>query len=354
MAYASFQELLLAEGDAMTRYGNTPLASPVHWSGSEDGGGVPLAATAALPVIGKAAVVQSIIASCNVPILAQIDVTGDAAGRFGGTPFRVQIGAQQPVSVPMTTVQRGFQVTNGVVSLRVVRAYDAAPTTVDLWGSISASGWTITADFDWSAPKTVLFVGDSIFNGTGVTRTSEMLPWLLKAYWLSRKVRTRIVLKSASGSTTGDHATWVTQGYHDITPPDLVIYEVGTNDCGNYLSAGQVAPATYVANIAAWWARQSLLWPKAKMIVTSPPPRGAAAPEAQAVLLRAALAVWVASQNSSRLAYIDLGTAFDRTNTSFFAASDAANDRVHWSAAGHAAVATVMQTTLPGLGLAAA
>jgi len=339
-----FQERLIAEGDALTRYGHTPLASPVHWSGSESGGGTQLAATAALPLIGKAAVVDSIVASCNVPILAQVEVSADTAGRFPGTPIRAMLAANQPLTVPTSFLVRGFQVQNGIVSLRVVRAFDAAPTTVDLWGSISATGWAITDDFDWSAPKVALFVGDSILNGTGPTATARMWPFLVKSYWRSLGTRARIVLKSVSGSTSSDHEAWRAAGYHDIPQVDLVVYALGVNDAGT-----GAADATYTANLAAFWAHVSKRWPAAKMIVCGPTPIENNTAETRAAGLRAAGAAWVAAQASANLRFVDLGSAFDRTLSGNYASSDAAGSRVHPNNTGHAAVGAAFQAAWPGL-----
>jgi lysophospholipase L1-like esterase len=342
----TIRERLFGEGEAITRYGHTPLASPVHWSGSESGGGTTLVNTAAVPLIGKAAFVETLVASCNVPIIAQVQIGPDAAGRFAGTPIRMMLAANQPAVIPTNFLLRGFQVQNGVIALAAIRAFDAAPTTVDLWGALSAHGWAITDDFEWSAPKVALFVGDSILNGTGPTATARMWPFLVKSYWRSLGTRARIVLKSVSGSTSSDHEAWRAAGYHDIPQVDLVVYALGVNDAGT-----GVTDVTYTANLAAFWAHVSKRWPTAKMIVCGPTPIENNTAETRAAGLRAAGAAWVAAQANARLRFVDLGSAFNRAVSSNYASSDTAGSRVHPNDTGNAAVGAAFQAAWPGLGI---
>lgn len=340
----SFQERLLAEGDALTRYGNTPLASPVHWSGSESGGGTGLANTLlAVPLIGKAAFIETITVGCNVPILAQVQISPDLAQRFSGTPYRLMLAANQSTTIPANVLLRGFQVQTGIIALAVIRAFDANPTTVDLWGTVSASGWTITDDFDWAAPKVAMFVGDSILNGTGPTATAKMWPFLVKSYWRSLGTRVRIVLKSVSGSTSGDHETWRAAGYHDVPQVDLVVYAVGVND-----AITAATDAAYTANLAAFWSHTAKRWPAAKMIVCGPTPLGDNTAETRAAGLRAAAADWVAAQADGRLKFVDLGAAFDRTVSGNYVSE---SPRVHPNNTGHAALGAAFQAAWPGLGI---
>lgn len=339
--YSSWQEFLLREGEPLNRF-NFNSAPVVPAAGAVN---TTVAITSALPLIGKAAFVESITASANQACIAQIGIGGDTATRWPGITRQTVLSAGAQNEVACQMLVRGFQVQNGTVSLNVRRMLSAAPGTDEIYAAISVAGWAITDDFDFDAPITVLVIGDSILNGTGPSKTATMWAFRVKAYLLSLGIRARIVLKSVSGSTSADHETWRASGYHDIGKVDLIIDAVGVNDAGN-----AVADGPYIANKTAMWAWASKRYPGAKMLMCGPSPLENNTKETRAVGLRSALQSYVAGVSSSRLKYLNFGTAFDRTVTSNYVGTDTPGDRTHPNDTGHDSMFNVFAAAWSGFG----
>lgn len=119
---------------------------------------------------------------------------------------------------------------------------------------------------------------------------------------------------------------------------------LGTNDA--ILAASGFAD-TYETNLRAFWGWWSKRNPTAALIVAPPGPLGLAANETNAATLRARAASVVAAIGAPRLKLVQIGGAFDRTVSSFYRPSD----QVHWSDAGHAAVAATLQAGLSVAGI---
>jgi lysophospholipase L1-like esterase len=338
--YGSFAEFLLREGEPIQRFSNgsaTPAAGAVNTQ---------IAATAAIPLIGKTLYLQSVHASANQLCVAQIGIGGSADGRFLGFTGQFVTGPGQQIIIPVGMAYRGFQVETGVVGLNVRRMLSAAPGTDVIYGAVTANGNVITDDFNFAANKRVLFIGDSTLNGTGPTKTEKMWPFIVRNHLVDLGYDVRNILKSVSGSTTTDHELWRAGGYHDVADPALCVYSVGINDAG-----AAVSDATYTANLTAFWEWFSDRYSQGKMIVTGVTPLENNTSETRAAGLRAAASAYVTSVNSPRLKYINLGGAFDRTVSSNYAASDTPGSRVHPNDTGHAAVASTFITAFNALNL---
>ena len=335
---------LMREADPYTFNTSNASTAPVNWAGSA--AITPIASTT-IPVIGKAVWLESITASMNVPCLGQVQIAGDASGLFPGFVWQGWIGPNGVV-IPVQQLFRGFQIaTNALVSLSVRNVQDASPTTVNLFGGMSGQGWKLTDDFSFNAPKRVLFVGDSILNGTGPTKTANMWPFLVRDHLRALGSNARVVLKSASSSTSTHHEGWRAAGYHDVDDPDLIVYAVGANDAITGAATG-----TYTTNITAFWTWASKRYPNARVVICGVTPLENNTSETNAAALRSAASGYVTSVNDARLKYINLGAAFDRTSgTTNYATSDTAGSRVHPNDTGHAAVASAFNTAWDALGV---
>lgn len=340
VGYQSFEEFLVREGE------------PASWVNANAGGAIAAGtgtvnvaiATAQGPaLIGKAVLIEEISASLSAPGIAQIQIAASADTRFPGFLKQAVITATA-VSFKVNLMVRGLLNGNSNVTLNVRNNMTAG--SVDYYGAVSASGYRITDDLDLSAPKVVMFAGDSLLNGTGPTKTATMWAFLFKKKLRDLGTRARVCLKTVSGSTTGEHEAMRAAGYHDIAKVDLGVYALGVNDAG-----AAVADATYLVNLTAYWEWFSKRYPLATLVVCGVPPLENNTSETRAAGLRTTASTYVASIASPRLRYINFGTAFDRTVSSNYVGTDTPGSRVHPNDTGHGAMATLFNAAWEAFGI---
>lgn len=336
---AAFIERLVREGDFRSIFGSakiTPAAGGINTQ---------VAALAAPPTVGKVLWAQQLSASFDKPALGQLLITADASGRFpsNGWQFLTRL---EPTLLNFPI--RGFTVTNGIVALNVREMLSTTPGTDTLSGGISLSGFEITDDLDWGAPKVIMIAGDSTICGTGPTRSATHWPFMFKKYLRDTYgIRARLVAKSRSGSTTADHELWRAAGWHDIEQCNLGIYNVSINDVIN-ATANNVT----VANMMAYWDWFKLRYPTAPLILCGTTPLENNTPEALAATLRTAIPAAIAlrpAEEQARLKFINLGSAFDRTVAANYASSDPGGSRIHPDDDGNALIAPVFNAAFTAL-----
>ncbi len=289
-----------------------------------------IATTPALPKIGKVGRIDNIIASCNQACIGQIMIDPSTDGRCPGFVSQHIFTPSVPVIIPVKHLFRGFQLQSGVVVFRVRHMLSTTPGTDVITAALTVTGWSITDDLNYSAKKVALFIGDSILNGTGPTKTAKMWAFLARNYLRSLDHDIRTVLKSAPGATTSDWAAWIDGEYASVERANVIFYSVGVND-----AIAAAADATYTANLLAFWNWAKVRYPDTPVIITTPTPLENNTQETKAVALRAAAIAFVAAQNSPRLKCIDFGSVFDRTVSANYAATDTPGSRVHPVDAGH-------------------
>lgn len=338
VGYGSFEEFLAREGELATW---TNSAGPI--TVATGGGNTGLATAQGPSLVGKAVYIQEVTASLSSPGVGQIQIAASADGRFAGYVRQVVMGASG-VSIAVRQIIRAFMVSTSNVLLNVRNNMTAG--SVDYYGAVSASGWRITDDLDFDAPKVVMFVSDSTMNGTGPTKTATMWPFLFKKRLRELGTRARICLKSVSGATSADHEGWRAAGYHDIARADLIVYAVGINDAGD-----AVSDSAFVANLTAFWQWASKRYPKAKVVICGVTPLENNTSETRAAGLRTAASDYVTGVADERLKYINLGSAFDRTVSSNYAASDTPGARVHPNDTGHAAIYSTFTAAWEAFGI---
>lgn len=336
---AAFIERLMREGDfrTLTNYATiTPAAGAINTS---------VTSLAAPVTMGKVFLARKLQASFDTQAIGQVVITADASGRFSAPTWQF-LNRLEPVDVDM--VIRAFQVTNGIATLAVRQMIGGTPGTSPLYGGLSLTGFEITDDLDYGAPKVMMFVGDSTFAGTGPTRTDLHWPFMFKKYVRDTYgVRARIVFKSRSGSTTANHELWRSAGWHDIEDCHLCVYNVSIND-----AIGAVSNTTTIANMMAFWDWYRLRYPQGKMIICGTTPLENNTPEALAATLRTAIPAEIALRSAdqqARLKFINLGSAFDRTVAANYASTDTAGSRIHPDDDGNAAISPVFNAAYASL-----
>lgn len=329
----SFRERLTLEGQP---YGVTGTTEGATWT--TDGS---VAVTLSSPGITRAWAIDHVIISCNKNARAQLWLNDTGLG--GATShiesFIVTPGA--PVVIPVSTIQRPAlqAASNGAqATVKLRNVYDTDKTNTNL--VCGAIGYAIADDLDLAAPKAMLWLGDSITGyGTGPTVKSNQYDWRVRNYLRSKGIRVRMVNMSASGTTSVFHESRRLQGAYDLPQdPDYLFYSLGVNDAVQGTTA-----ATYKANVAAAIAWKKALYPKAKMVVIGATPIENTTNETALATLRTNAAAAVTEAADATVKYVSLATAFDRTLTSNYAASDTTGNHIHPNDTGHAAIWAVLQ-----------
>lgn len=323
---------MMIEGDPLSAsaFQGTPVATATGTINTT------IVSSPSTPTIGKCAFVETITASLDTAATAQVLITGDANSRFPGFTAQVCIGAGVPVEIKVNKLFRGFQYVGGATL--AVRNNQTAGS-VSYRGAVFVSGTALTDDFDFDAPYTVLYAGDSTINGTGPTLTAAMYPFVLKRWLADQGYRSRVLLKSRSGSTSADHELWRAAGWHSgvVGKPALGVYNVGIND-----AITAVSTSALLANVQSYWSWWSETYPNAPLIVLGVTPLENNTSEAAAAGYRTAVSAWITSVNSPKLKFADPTDLWDRTVSSNYAASDTPGSRVHYVDGPHALVADLL------------
>ncbi len=308
-----------------------------------------LAGQLSVPTIGKIVWLDSVTVSADVAGLYFIAVIGADTTAFGPPQAFVRLSPNQPVTVPIKAYLRQFQGgLDGNVSLFIRNNSSGAAAVVNATMILNAT--QVTDDLNYSAARTIMAVGDSTWVGSafGPTKTSAMLPFMVRDYFNDLGSDARVILKSISGSSTASHEGWRLAGWYDVDYTDMLLYNVGINDA--IQGTGTIQ---YLANLDKFWKWFHARRPNAKMIVFAPGPLEDDTSETNAVAIRTAASGYVSGIANPNLIYINLGGSFDRKVTSFYSSNtstDPVGARRHPSDAGHAAEMVKAKAALQALG----
>jgi len=232
--YGSFQEFLLREADPISWSAFNATATTVA-TGAQNVSLATASSTATLQsvatTVGKAVYLEEVTVGLSAPGIAQVEIALSTDTRFPNFIKPLMISTTS-ISLKVGRIIRGFiNANNSNIALTVRNNLTAG--SVDYYGTVSASGYRFADDFNFGADKPIMFVGDSILNGTsGPSKTSLVWAFRVKAHLVSLGYNCRVILKSVSGSTTTEHEGWRAGGYHDVANPALIVYAVGVNDAG--------------------------------------------------------------------------------------------------------------------------
>lgn len=297
------------------------------------------------PVVGRCMWVESITIECSQDAYLQVGMLGDINGKLPAFNYRTVVKANTPHTVKVRQFwrQRRLQTPSLVLSARDFRSTFTGQVVK---GSITMLGYVVTDDLNFYADKTLLVVGDSLDygDGYGPSKSEKLHTHILRDYFKSMGADVRLLSFAIPGYTSSMVYDEMIRGRYDPFEPSVCIYKIGTNDAV-LAAAGFVN--TWSANMQAFWGRLKQRAPNCTMVVVPPGPLNDATNEASGALIRARAASDIASLASPRLKCCDIGSAFDRTNTTFFKAGD----QIHWSDSGQAAVGSVEMAFMAAQGI---
>lgn len=328
-------ERMLLEGE--------PWSTAANFAGTLSGTAQSLGSFS-LPTLGKAFYIEQLTISSNRQIDVQAQFQVNLTGQ--GHTHRHIVYPGVPLVVPVRALVRpayanvGNAVIGGLTSKAVI---DATPTGATVYAT--ASGIGVYDDFNLTADKVALWIGDSVTNDTtGITSKITSYHWLLRERLRALGYDIRFINKSISGTTSVDHEKLRAYGTYVFPQVDLICYSLGVNDAGN-----AVPTATYTANLNALIAWKKSRYPNATLLIFGTTPLENNTSETAAVALRSAASSAVTSAADSKIRYCNLGAAFDRTQgTTVYTTTDSAGSRVHPNDTGHAAIDAVVGTYLAG------
>jgi lysophospholipase L1-like esterase len=218
-----------------------------------------------------------------------------------------------------------FPIYSGDIYVRFVESLDTTDTgTLKVGGSIE--GVEITAGRDFTAPKVIMAVGDSITRGTGATNSATLQDHYtqrVKKWFMDNGTRCRLVNKGVSSLKQAGALAAASWGFYDIDACDLILYNVGVNDAGG--TFGTTEQTAFRTSVDAWIDYKQGRYPNAKMIVFGPTPLQTAANEAKNVTVRSILQSAVTAAADSKIYYCSLANAFDPTNGANYVAGESPN-----------------------------
>lgn len=336
------------EGEPYSIYGNNFTAAVSVSTGAQNTTIVSATNPAVIPTIGKIAWLDSVTVSLDTIGGAQISLTQDSNTFWTQRVWQGILAANSPVVFPIHSFLRSFQTGSSGITLAVRNNLTAG--SVSYKGAVAAQGCVLTDDLNLDAKYSALWIGDSVYNGTGPTATNKMLPFLIRDWYTSTyALDTRVILRSRSSTTSSNWETYRQLGAFDGLAPSVVWYEPGINDAG-----AAVSSSTYLANVTAFVTYARKKWPKAHVVVLGVGPLENNTSEASAVTYRSAASSYVSGLADGYVHFCDLGSSFDRTVSSNYVGTDTPGSRVHPNDTGHAAEAVVVeacitaQTILPG------
>ena len=249
----------------------------------------------------------------------------DPTGTFAGVLQSVFLPARTAVPVGGS-----YTVYTGQHSLGLYADSARAAAGKSVTIGVSLSGIIINNDLNFNAKKKIAWFGDSItqytWNAIGL---QNCFPYAVRD-WLAlnspQKNTCRMINKGISGKTGVNFSTMLTDDIWTVDDPDIVFWQHGTNDAGQ-----SVGTTAFVAAINNFIAYKKVHWPNAWLVFLGSTPRQDNTAETLLATYRSAEATAVAAAADSKIIYISLANAFNRTLpfAQVWATSDTAGNGIH-------------------------
>jgi len=211
---------------------------------------------------------------------------------------------------------------------------------------VSLNGIVLTDSQNFDANNLCIWVGDSITAMSGLPQNNiaykyQLHTHMVNNYLISKGKDTRLSVQAVGGTTSTQGESARLRGFFDGPgKAQYYFYHFGMNDTSTS------NPSVYTANIGKFinWAFSKNS--SAKIIILGITPAENETTNTNAIALRAGASAFVSGLSLSNVYYCELGSAFDRLNSSFYSTADSAGNRVHPNVAGMAAIYNVISTFL--------
>jgi lysophospholipase L1-like esterase len=206
--------------------------------------------------------------------------------------------------------------------------------------SVNIFGYNITKNTNIFASKQLLWVGDSISNGTGSvhfesvtspnptqssTPNQEPFAQQVKKYLINKGYDFWLTNKAQSSMTTDSVVQAIKWGYYDMANPSLIVIMIGANDAYNLgvggisVTANQTIFLQNITYINNYFIKR---FPNSKILWLGSTPSNNSTDEARYEIGRGIINTYITGLSNSNIKYYSLASAFDRTNTANYLTSD--------------------------------
>ncbi|MDF2189276.1 SGNH/GDSL hydrolase family protein [Paraflavitalea sp. CAU 1676] len=325
--------------------------------------------------IGKYLYIPEILASSNIstPVELAFQVSSTVNPANLDQTANNNVGLRSVESVRID--QRGFVKDGKDLRCGQFEMYDRSTlilgtrdTTVTVTGRIITTfvgARLLDADTNWTAEKVMIGRGDSILSplngGTNYT-DSQIFFTRIRDYYINKNINVRKNNKAEGGRISATGEAWQEAGYFNTQQSDLLVYNYGVNDAAsNPFNAG--VRDTYKANVLSTVTKHQAKYRKKPIILLSCTPISDNTHEANAVVLRQDLYDMINAlpgtktpgtslpgpfanpgsllneTSKGKILVINCGTAFNRSQTTWYDNSLGIGDGLHPNAIrGHAAI----------------
>jgi hypothetical protein len=275
--------------------------------------------------------------------------TSNGVGSINYNVFRAFVGAGQVWRIPVDRIFTGTFETG-------VYFYLTQCTDTDLTNGIFGFGVVATMiadDNNFTADKKMMWIGDSIPNGTAIS-VDKMNSYVFGTWkYLNEKgYNVQLISKCYAGESSVGSEFMRVRGRFNVKQIDIIFYGHGINDT-NTTGTGQTTQAVYQSNLDALKKWRDNRHPLIPLIILGPTSCQNTTRESLLVTLRGWASAWVATQvtaGDAHVYYCNLGSVanvpYDPTVTANYLASDAAADKVHQLETLQPAITTIITNFL--------
>lgn len=341
----TIEDICLTEGVPMAWAANTTTASPsigtdlVVLTTFESGTG----SYGTGPVYMSYITGLSIMASRDIQISLRVD--NIANRKFRGTNDQTTPNSYPRINttIALKANERYFIKDNilqmlGFPSNIYVVCADSVGTSVTI--NLNMFGYNLTKNTNLYASRQLLWVGDSISNGTGsvhyenVTSDNPTQSSTANQEPFSQQIKKNLIYKgydfwltnkSQSSMTTDSVVQAIKWGYYDNSNPDFIVIMIGANDAYNLgvgglsVTANQTIMLSNITFINNYFSKR---FPNAKILWLGSTPSSNSTDEAKIEIGRGIINTYITGLNNNNIKYTSLASAFDKTNSANYLTSD--------------------------------
>lgn len=340
----TIQDILLSEGIPMAWQQNTTTSSPtagtdLQYFSLNLGTGGYVTSACFMPYITK----LTLRATRDILISLRVDNLGSR--KFRGYNDNVVPNGYSRINTDIflkaneiyTIDNNNIQMFGWLHNFTIV-CKDSVGTPVTFYTNIF--GYNITKNTNINASRQLLWVGDSISNGTGsadfeyVTSANPTQSSTANQEPFTQQVKKSLIYKgydfwltnkAQSSMTTDSVVQAIKWGYYDNTQPEFVIIQIGAND-GNNLGSGGLSNSTnkaiFLSNITFINNYFSKRFPFAKILWLGSTPSADNSTEANIAIGRGIMSTYINGLANNNIKYASLATSFDRTISTNYLTSD--------------------------------
>lgn len=287
-------------------------------------------------LVGRAVFVESLYLTSTINIKVAILIQPPIASI--NRIFYVTV-TPSGITIPIKQLYRSFGVDSTTFNfqVRIDAVLTPNPTTDAFTFDSGMIFISITDDLYVNFSNRILWLGDSISDGTGCTKTAEMYPFMFKNYYASKKVN--LSNQSIPGTQSNDHYTFTQSGKYDTYPWDMVVLSIGVNDASQNIIPSKVVD-NYTAIIS--YFKQANNQCKFLIIAGTPVENDTL----YAKLSDISTALMDLKNESNGIFAVSCLSAFDRKNTSYYATSDTTGNHIHPNGSGNLSIYNVIKPYL--------